>query len=298
MYGRERDDANSRLNAYKRVRLGNRSLQEERSWVLYDKNDPRHADIPSDIKSERDLPFGALVMSVDMSPLSEGEKRFLRQYELEDGMSPVNIPPQAHAIYFTGREEQLAQLRVALSRTIDKRVHGDEQPNARNTDHGVAVFVDKPSADEGYEGYHLGVAGNNHPQSPVAGLRRITTGGSLYKVMERISVEGPSTLNSRTLLGSKVMLASPYLAKELHQEVATAVRTSTSSAEKGLADRLRWPDGEANLIQLKLNALAAMDAKILARAEEDRARYGHGGKTASVSGEKADAGTGTRSGGI
>jgi hypothetical protein len=82
MVGRERDDNDSRLNSYHKVTLGNRSNQDEISWVLFDKNDDSHAKIPPHIQKQSDLPHGALVISVDLTALSMAEaNEYKRQIE-------------------------------------------------------------------------------------------------------------------------------------------------------------------------------------------------------------------------
>lgn len=293
MIGRERDDRDSRLNAAKRVTLGDRSSADEISWVLFDANDRHHDNIPATIESERDLPNGALVISVDMSPLSQAEIGTYHRHNAESE-DKLEIPPQSHAIYLTGREDQLKAARVALTRKIDKRVHRDEPHTSANTNYGVQVLVDKPEEHEHFDNYHLSIGGNNHPQSPVDGLRRITVGGSLFKIMERLSVEGPMSheFKNRPLLNQKVNLVSPHLAKELFFEMVSAVRSRTGRHEQGLFERLQWPEGDENTIQGKLDRLAAADQRILEKAEEDRERYGLGKSTSRLAGEGQSSGSG------
>ena len=165
MCGRERDDNNSRLNSFKRVHLGNRSAESEASWVLFDKNDPRHASIPRDINRAEDLPHGALVISVDMSPLSGAEEQFLKNHMAQYG-DKLDIPPQGHVIYITGRENQVMPLRKTLTRTIDRRSHADEPMSRDNTRHGVSVLMDMPPQEEHHDNYHFNITGNNHPKKP------------------------------------------------------------------------------------------------------------------------------------
>lgn len=257
--------------------------------MLFDKNDPRHASIPQDITRAEDLPHGALVISVDTSPLSEAEVSFLKKRSAETG-DAIDIPPQGHAIYITGREGQVEPLRKALTRKIDKRAHPDEPYGPHNVNYGVTVLVDKPNEHEHYDDYHMTIAGNNHPQSPVEGLRRIATNGEFYKVVERLSVEGPMSHEhaNRALLDQRPMLLSPHAAKELFDEMTEAVRSRSGRHEKGLFERLKWPEGRANEIQGKLDRLAAQDELIQARAEEERVRRGQ--RSGRVIDEKSGSG--------
>ncbi len=278
MLGRERDDNDSRLNAFKQVRLGNRDIQEEISWVLFDKNDPHHSTIPSEIYSERELPHGALVVSVDLTPLSQAEIEEWRKQDETHG-EKTKLPLQSHAVYITGREGQLKALKSALTRTVDKRTHGDEYNTPQNTNYGVPVTFDRPDPEHDCTNYHMLISGNNHPESPVEGLRRITTGGSLFRMIERMSVEGPSSASgyiNMPLMANKYGLMSPHLAKEFFLEVSEQVRRRTSNAEEGLFQRLQWPEGEANSIQSKLENLAKMDDVMIKKGEDNRRRFGGG----------------------
>lgn len=273
MIGRERTDGDARLNAFKPVQLGHRARHEEVSWVLFDKNDPRHADIPGHILSERDLPRGALVISVDMGPLPQAEIAAIRE---RDGhrpdRPPTPIAPQAHAIYITGGETELGGVKTLLSRDIDKRTH-DRQPYTRESfDGGAGVLWDRPEPGDTGCNYHMRVSGNNHPEAPVKGLRRLATGAPVYKMLERMSMEGLAGLEfaEKRALGDKPGLMSPYLARELGKDIGASVMRATGQAEEGVHDRMKWPEG--NAVEARIARLEESDRRMIADAEAEKAR--------------------------
>ncbi|MBY0406973.1 MAG: hypothetical protein K2Q01_04725, partial [Rickettsiales bacterium] len=100
MFGREREVLDARLNDFRQVMMNGRGNQQEMSWVLFDKDDPAHAHIPGNIRSMEDLPRGAVVLTVDLSPLSREEEAAMREHEGQMRQR-LDIPKQSHAIYLT-----------------------------------------------------------------------------------------------------------------------------------------------------------------------------------------------------
>ncbi len=275
MLGRERTDWQARLNAAKQVNLANRG-QDELSWVLYDKNDPAHENIPSVISNSRQLPFGAVVMSVDMTPTSAEEAQLIRKHNERHGDN-LPTPPQNHAIYFTAHEDIIKPLATTFHRSFDRRTHMKEPMTRENQTYGHMVRWDVPPAGDEVEHYHMQIPGNNHPKSPVEGLRRIALSSSLPRIMERLALEGPSSLPGyhefpdRAMLNGKHGIMSMHLASELGQQISERIQGRAGVREENFSERFAWPVD--NKIAERIARVAKSDAEMQERADRDRAIY-------------------------
>ena len=277
IFGREWERHSARLNAYKQVHLSRRSTQDEMSWVLYDRDDPKHASIPLDIQNADDLPRGAVVLSVDMTPLSHREAKLIKE-SVGDG-EKVIIPPQAHAIYLTTHENVLKPMAGALRANFDKRSNTHDMPGPENQSYGISVLWDKKPEDDQDDRYHLRVPGNNHPESPVPGLRRLATGTALGDLLSRMALEFPTNIphyhnfEDKPMFGDKNKVMSAVMADELGQEVSRRMMGISGSKEEGFSRRFVWQhDAEKNPVRAMLERVDAEAERIIAHDNERNAR--------------------------
>lgn len=292
VYGREREVYESRLNAFKPVQLGNRRVEEELSWVLYDRDDANHQRIPRDIRTADDLPRGAVVVSVDMTELSRREAELIRE-SYRPGEA-VTIPPHGHAIYITAHEHVLQPMARGLRRQFDKRSHDGEPRTPENQDQGVGVLWDRNPEREHDERYHLRVAGNNHPESPAPGLRRVCIDGSVKDLLSRLALDMPTNIphyhahDDKPMLGNKTKVMSAVVADEFGMELTRRITMSSGAKEVGFSHRFSWPqDAERNPVRRKIKLVDDEAARIEAKYEAEYGRAARGVKPTDSHSDRA-----------
>lgn len=291
IFGREREEYDARLNAFKPVYLAGHSPTEELSWVLYDRDDPRHQNIRSDIRSDDELPRGAVVLTVDLSALSPREAKLLRENAREG--EALYIPPQSHAVYLTAHEHVLKPIARGLTRHFDKRSHANDPMTPKNQSYGVGALWDRnPDADSD-DRYHLRVSGNNQPESPVSGLRRVCISGSLNALLSRMALEMPTNIpnyhafDDKPMFGDKTKLLSVYVADQLGQEVSQRVMRSSGSMEEGASKRFGWShDPEQNPLRDKMQRIDAEAQRIREKHELNMAGSKRGVSPAGSFGDR------------